>query len=614
MSALQDIALDIEAERASETAAPGAIRTRPIRIAGTGKEGSSGVVNWFASLPIGRKIQAFFTGNLVFALIAGLFVVLSYLQLADRAEKVTDELEYALAAEGLVAVMSEAQRHAELLVETGEQDRARAAIEQLDLADARIDELRDRVEGANMEALDRLSAIDAVVADFRSQIAALEAAPGSVLRRESQASEVRASGSFALDATRDLAAILKRDAVSITEENSALIVTLMTAWIAFAGLLTVLTLIAQRYFDRSVGAALKGMTAEMTKLASGQRDIEISGRDRRDEIGAMARAMDVFHRAGVRLERLSRERADKARAELEEQTRLQLQREEARIAHERMLRELADQFERTIGDVVSRVAQASSQLHATSTSMASAAEQSSRRAREVALSMDEAHSGATAAAAASDEFSVSIDEISRQAASSAELARTATRCAQDADGTIAALAKSADHVGEIVALIQTIAGRTNLLALNASIEAARGGEAGRGFAVVASEVKDLAMQTSRATQQVAGQIREMQDTTGASVSALKTIADQINQLETSAVSIATAVDQQSVAGQDLARSIDLAARSTEQVKGHIEEVSELSHSTGGAASDVLSSATHLEEQAAILRQQVDAFIAKVRQG
>jgi len=164
-----------------------------------------------------------------------------------------------------------------------------------------------------------------------------------------------------------------------------------------------------------------------------------------------------------------------------------------------------------------------------------------------------------------------------------------------------------------VELIQTIAQRTNLLALNASIEAARGGEAGRGFAVVASEVKELAMQTSRATEQIADQIRTMQDTTGASVGALRSIADQVRDLETTAVSIASAVDQQSVAGQDLARSIDLAARGTEKVAGHIEDVRELSLSTGAAASQVLTSANDLEEQASTLNEQVRTFLSHVRE-
>jgi methyl-accepting chemotaxis protein len=351
----------------------------------------------------------------------------------------------------------------------------------------------------------------------------------------------------------------------------------------------------------------------LTRIADGQNEIVVPHQQRGDEYGELAKVAERMRRASVQFKKMYEERANRATSELEETTRLQLQQDEAQREREASLRDIADQFERTVGDVVSGVASASSQLQSTSTLMASSAEQSAQRTSDVASSMEEANAGATAAAAASDEFAMSIGEISRQAASSAELARKATLSANEADTTISALADSAQQIGQIVELIQTIAKRTNLLALNASIEAARGGEAGRGFAVVASEVKELAMQTSRATEQIAEQIQSMQGTTSASVDALRSISEEVQQLETTSVSIASAVDQQSVAGQDLARSIDLAARGTEQVADHIKEVRELSLSTGTAASQVLTSSTALEQQASVLRDQVNRFLAKVRE-
>ena len=122
------------------------------------------------------------------------------------------------------------------------------------------------------------------------------------------------------------------------------------------------------------------------------------------------------------------------------------------------------------------------------------------------------------------------------------------------------------------------------------------------------------MQTSRATEQVAEQIQAMQSTTGASVSALRAIASQVGELESTSISIASAVDQQSVAGQDLARSIDLAARGTEKVAEHLGDVRDLSLSTGAAASQVVDSASQLEQQAAILSEQAAAFLQRVRAG
>jgi methyl-accepting chemotaxis protein len=567
----------------------------------------------FAALPVGGKITAFFSLNLIFALAAGLFVVGGYVELGQRAERIRTTHQAALDAERLLVQLSEGQRHAEMLAATGDPARAQAASAALAQAAASATDFAPEAKAIGGAAQAQFGLIADGIEDLDRQVTLFDPAADGEERR-AQTLALAATGPAVLAAAKELAVTLGSEANGVADSGAALIGWLLAMWVGLATLLTLLTLFAQRYFNRTVGATLSAMARQMTRIAAGERDVAISGKDRADEIGAMARATEVFHRAGLRLEKLSHEREERARAELDEQARLQALAEEARSERTRAIQAIAEQFERTVGEVVTGVVTASSQLQSTATLMSATAETTSARTGEAAAAMQDANLGANAAAAASDEFAMSIGEISHQAASSAQLAREASLSAREADSTIGALAHSADEVGQIVELIRTIAQRTNLLALNASIEAARGGEAGRGFAVVASEVKELANQTARATEQVSEQIRAMQSTTGASVAVLRTIAAQIESLETTAISIASAVDQQSVAGHDLARSIDLAARGTEKVVEHVEAVRDLSLSTGAAASQVLNSSTSLESQAATLRAEVHSFLARVRAG
>ncbi len=607
MSAIEQLTKDLHAEVELERL--------PADVAAIAKSRFR-TVQWFQDLPLAGKIRTIMISFVGLAAVTTSVVAVGLSELYDRATANT-EISAAITDAADLKASTQALRYDTVRFifggETSAIDRVREsqahALSQLASLEGTIHDYAPQ----NSDAIDQLRLdVQAYLAKFEELRASLER-EGRSDASVALAYDLSAKGDALFVKSEQLQAKIDKTSQDMT--NDAL-----EYFFGMVKLLVVLTLVAiavlafgMRYLSHHYSRKIKEITGGLTRLAHGDRDFEIEGIERKDEIGEMVRAMALFKKATVKLRQLVEESSEQA----EEKIRIQKEREEEREQLEarrsNLMIELADQFERNIGEVVSGVAAAASQLQTTASTMAGSAEESASQTAEVVKSMDEANAGATAAAAASDEFAMSIGEISRQAASSAELARKATLSANEADATISALSDSAEQVGQIVEMIQTIAQRTNLLALNASIEAARGGEAGRGFAVVASEVKELAMQTSRATEKVGEQILAMQDSTGASVNALRTIAQQVEQLEATAVSIATAVDQQSVAGQDLARSIDLAARSTDRVASHIEDVRELALSTGAAASQVLSSATNLDDQATTLRSQVQEFLRKVRQ-
>jgi methyl-accepting chemotaxis protein len=214
-------------------------------------------------------------------------------------------------------------------------------------------------------------------------------------------------------------------------------------------------------------------------------------------------------------------------------------------------------------------------------------------------------------AGAAEELAASIAEISRQLEQTNQIVDTAVTEAGSTHGEIGSLAQSAQKIGDVVKLIQDVAEQTNLLALNATIEAARAGDAGRGFAVVASEVKSLAVQTAKATEEIASQIVSVQVSTGAAVEAIRRIADRMKEISSYTSGAAASVRQQQAATGEISHNVMSAAQSSKEIAAVLGDVTGAAVETRSSAETVLAASQAVESAASSLREEVEGFLQKV---
>ncbi len=261
--------------------------------------------------------------------------------------------------------------------------------------------------------------------------------------------------------------------------------------------------------------------------------------------------------------------------------------------------------------LLSSVSGSATAMRSTASTLLGSSSQTSQRAESAVHAFHEASSNVETAAVAANELSHSIAEISRQLTHASDIVRLATEEARATDDEIAGLADGARKIGDVVKLIRTIAGQTNLLALNATIEAARAGEAGRGFAVVASEVKSLAVQTAKATEDIANHILGVQDLTGGAVDAIRQIAARMQEINQYTSAVAAAVEQQNSATGEISHNVTSAAEGTGHVVAVLGEVARAATETRASAEVVRDASQTVETAVANLRLEAEDFLAKV---
>ncbi len=371
--------------------------------------------------------------------------------------------------------------------------------------------------------------------------------------------------------------------------------TVLSVMLALLGVVAIIggTVLLQRRVIRPIAK----LTEAMDKLARGVWQVLVPATERNDEIGQMARSVEVFKKNGVENEA--------AQAEQVKQQQTRLQRAERTNV-------IVGDFNSVVSAIVRSLSSASSELQTTAQAMSSQAAETCSQAATVAVASEQASANVQAVAAAGEELSSSISEISRQVSLSTAAASRAVEEAESANAHVTGLIEAANEIGAVVRLISEIAGQTNLLALNATIESARAGEAGRGFAVVAAEVKALAKQTADATEEISSRISEIQVVSQRSAEAIKRISTVIAEVSEVSNAIASAVHEQGAATEEIARNVMEAATGTREVSSNISGVTEATQTTGASSARTLNSAKELARQSEELRQHVDDFIQQLK--
>ncbi len=368
--------------------------------------------------------------------------------------------------------------------------------------------------------------------------------------------------------------------------------------LALGVVITLLAASCAFFIGRVFSSNINLVTEQMGRLAKGDNRFEIKGTKRGDEIGKMAKALLVFQENAQEVERMEAEQKEIEAKAAEERRKAMLQ--------------LADDFDSQVGGIVEAVNKAAGEMQAMSTQLSSAVEETNSQSSTVASASEQTNANTQTVASATEELTASIQEISR---SLADTAQTAKICASSARSSQEQLDTLQNAIGEIDSVIQAIndvAEQTNLLALNATIEAARAGEAGKGFAVVASEVKALAGQTHKMTDEIAQKVAMIKGSAKSTIETINDILEQIETVDSKTANVAAAVEEQTSSTSEISRNIQEAARGSSEISRNIRGIQDAANDSAQSTNSLKGASDGLAKQAEDLKKAVLGFLKEVR--